>query len=367
MEVNILVVDDTPENLRLLMGILAEQGYRVRPVPSGTRALATIQLELPDLILLDIKMPDMSGYEVCKQLKANERTRDIPVIFLSALNKVEDKAKGFEVGGVDYITKPFQVEEVLARVETHLASQQLRKAFEKKNAELVAVNKELRDFAYIVSHDLKAPLRSINQLVHGLVKDYANAFDEKGKEMTELLCNRAKRMDNLIDGILEYSRVGRIGETQEQIDLNTLVNEVIEMIAVPESMQIAVENDLPVVVGDRTRLEQVFQNLLSNALKFMDKSEGKITIGCVDGGAHWIFSVVDNGQGIDPKDHEKIFKIFQTLRPHDDQESTGVGLTIVKKIVELYGGKIWVESAVGQGSTFLFTIGKERTKTTVAQ
>ena len=222
MEANILAVDDTPENLRLLMGILVEQGYRVRPVPSGTRALATIQLEPPDLILLDIKMPDMSGYEVCEQLKADERTRDIPVIFLSALDKVEDKVKGFEVGGVDYITKPFQVEEVLARVETHLTLQRLQKALEENNAALEAKNKELKDLAHIISHDLKAPLRGINQLVHGLVQDYADAFDEQGQEMTELLCNRVKRMSNLIDGILEYSGVGHIGEKPEQIDLNTL-------------------------------------------------------------------------------------------------------------------------------------------------
>ncbi len=364
---NILVVDDTPENLRLLMGILAEQDYRVRPVPSGTRALSTVQIELPDLILLDIKMPDMSGYEVCEQLKADERTRDIPVIFLSALNKVEDKVKGFEVGGVDYITKPFQVQEVLARVKTHLTLQQMRKALEKKNVEFEAVNKELRDFAYSVSHDLKAPLRGINQLVHRLVQDYADAFDEKGKEMTELLCNRVKRMGNLIDGILEYSRAGRIEEKHEQIDLNTLVNDVLEMIAPPESMQIAVENDLPTVVGDRTRLEQVFQNLFSNAVKFMDKPAGTITIGCADEGSYWTFSVTDNGPGIDEQDHEKIFQIFQTLTPREKHENTGVGLAIVKKIVALYGGEIWVESAVGKGSTFLFTLSKQRTKTTAAQ
>jgi light-regulated signal transduction histidine kinase (bacteriophytochrome) len=367
MEANILVVDDTPENLRLLMGILAEQGYRVRPVPSGTRALSTVQIELPDLILLDIKMPDMSGYEVCEQLKADDRTRDIPIIFLSALNKVEDKVKGFEVGGVDYITKPFQVEEVLARVKTHLTLQHMRKALEQKNVEFEAVNKELRDFAYIVSHDLKAPLRGITQLVHWLVQDYANAFDEKGQEMTELLCHRVKRMGHLIDGILEYSRAGRIEETHEQIDLNTLVNDVIEMITPPESMQIAVENDLPTVFGDRTRLEQVFQNLFSNAVKFMDKPEGKITIGCLDDGAFWKFSVADNGPGIDEKDHEKIFQIFQILASSDEQESTGVGLAIVKKIVEFYGGEIWVESTVGEGSTFLFTLSKKRTKLPVAQ
>ena len=140
MEANILVVDDTPDNLRLLMGILTERGYRVRPMPTGAQALSAIQAEPPDVILLDIKMPGMSGYEVCEQLKADEDTRDIPVIFLSALNEVVDKVKGFEVGGVDYITKPFQVEEVLARVETHLMLQKYRhhleELVEKRTADL---------------------------------------------------------------------------------------------------------------------------------------------------------------------------------------------------------------------------------------
>jgi len=146
MEASILVVDDTPENLHLLMGILAEQGYRVRPVPSGTRALATIHSEPPDLILLDIRMPDMSGYEVCERLKADERTRDIPVIFLSALNEVVDKVKGFEVGGVDYITKPFQVEEVLVRVETHLALRNLQQNLQQEIVERKQAQEELTKY-----------------------------------------------------------------------------------------------------------------------------------------------------------------------------------------------------------------------------
>ncbi len=179
-QANILVVDDTPENLRLLMGILVEQGYRVRPVSSGSRALATIRSELPDLVLLDIKIPDMSGYEVCEQLKADERTCDIPVIFLSALNEVVDKLKGFEVGGVDYITKPFQPEEVLARVETHLTLQKYRddleELVEERTLELRETNKQLqRSFEEI--QRLKEQLQAENIYLREVIRLEHN-FDE---------------------------------------------------------------------------------------------------------------------------------------------------------------------------------------------
>jgi two-component system sensor histidine kinase/response regulator len=356
---NILVVDDTPDNLRLLVSILAEQGYDVRPASDGEFALQSARATPPDLILLDIKMPGMDGYAVCQHLKADDRTRDIPVIFISALDEVTDKVKGFALGGVDYITKPFQAEEVFARVHTHLALQRLRKGLEEKNAALEMMNTELNDFAYIVSHDLKAPLRSITQLANWLVQDYAEAFDEKGKEVVALLIGRVQHMDNLIGGILQYSRVGRLAKKTERIDLNTLVQEVIEMIAPPDHIHVVLNHNLPVVVGDQIRLQQVFQNLVGNAVKYMDKPEGQITIGCVDQGSYWTFSVADNGPGIDQKDYARIFQIFQTLNPRAERESTGIGLAIVKKIVEFYGGNVWVESAVGQGSTFFFTFFKE--------
>jgi PAS domain S-box-containing protein len=246
-----------------------------------------------------------------------------------------------------------------AEEEIRQLNAKLEQRVRDRTAQLEATNKELESFAYVVSHDLKAPLRGINQLAHWLVEDYANAFDEKGKEMIDLLIDRVKRMDILIEGILQYSRIGRIEGKGEPIDLNLLVRDVIDLLAAPEQIHISIEHDLPVVAGDQTRMVQVFQNLVGNAMKFMDKPQGEITIGCVDEGTSWKFSVADNGPGIDPKHHEKIFQIFQTLQPRDKRESTGVGLATVKKIVELYGGKIWVESKPGKGSTFFFTLPKK--------
>jgi PAS domain S-box-containing protein len=232
-----------------------------------------------------------------------------------------------------------------------------RKQAEQRQAELI---QELKDFAYIVSHDLKAPLRGIKTLADWISSDYADKIDEQGKEQMDLLLKRVQRMHNLIDGVLQYSRVGRVTEQKVQVDLNELMPNVIDMVAAPENISITVENRLPVIECEQTRIMQVFENLLSNAVKYMDKPQGRITIGCVEENGFWKFSVADNGPGIEQQHFEKIFRIFQTLSSRDEFESTGIGLTVIKKIVELYGGKIWLESEVGRGSTFFFTLPKQR-------
>ncbi|HEY5526616.1 MAG TPA: ATP-binding protein [Candidatus Anoxymicrobiaceae bacterium] len=226
------------------------------------------------------------------------------------------------------------------------------------NDELVVINKELNDFAYVVSHDLKAPLRGIGSLATWLASDYADVLDDTGKEQLQLLLDRAKKMESLIESVLKYSRVGRIREDREVVDTNELVDSSVEMIAPPENVQVSIEGKLPWVEGERTRLEQVFQNLIGNAVKFIDKPVGFVTISCVDEGAMWRFAVKDNGPGIDSRYYDQIFQIFQTLSPPDDKGSTGIGLTLVKKIVEMHGGTIWVESNLGEGSTFFFTLPK---------
>ncbi|HSM99083.1 MAG TPA: ATP-binding protein, partial [Gallionella sp.] len=222
--------------------------------------------------------------------------------------------------------------------------------------ELESANEELKNFGYVVSHDLKAPLRAIGSLADWISTDYADKFDDEGREHMRLLISRVHRMDGLIDGILQYSRVGRVKETIVAVELNHLVREVIDLLAPPEHIKVSIVNSLPSVMAEPTRIQQVFQNLLSNAIKYMDKPEGEIRISCVAEGRQWKFSIADNGPGIDRQHFEKIFQLFQTLAPRDRVESTGVGLALVKKIVEMYGGRIWVESAVGKGSTFFFTL-----------
>jgi PAS domain S-box-containing protein len=223
-------------------------------------------------------------------------------------------------------------------------------------SELESANEELKSFAYVVSHDLKAPLRAIGALADWLSHDYSDKFDNEGKEHMRLLVSRVHRMGNLIDGILQYSRVGRVREALVAVDLNQAVQDVIDLISPPSNVTITIRHSLPILVTERTRIEQIFQNLFSNAIKYSDKPRCEIRVDCSAEGKYWKFSVADNGPGIEARHFERIFHLFQTLAPRDRIESTGVGLTLVKKIVEIYGGSIWIESTVGEGTTFFFTL-----------
>jgi PAS domain S-box-containing protein len=233
---------------------------------------------------------------------------------------------------------------------------------EEKKAKLLKeverINQELRDFVYIASHHLKTPLRAINTLANWIFTDYTDKLDKAGKDQLELLVSRVNRMYALIDGILEYSKFERISKVK--VNINKIVTEVIDMIAPPKNIKITVENKLPSILCEKTHIVEIFQNLLSNAINYMDKPEGIIKIGCVEDNGYWKFSVSDNGPGIDERYFEKIFQIFQILSAIDEQESTGLGLALVKKIVNMYKGKVWVESKVGHGSTFFFMLPKEQ-------
>ena len=247
---------------------------------------------------------------------------------------------------------------VLVHTEDITERVRAQEAIEKHSAELEAVNRELADFAHVVSHDLKAPLRAISQLAHWISADYSDVLDKEGVDMLHLLVSRTKHLHRLVEGILRYSSIGRDEEIRQRVGLNSLVHEVVEMLAPPGHIQVIIEGPLPTVVGDRTRLKQVFQNLLSNAFKFMDKSRGWVTVSCADEGTRWLFRVADNGPGIAEEHHDRIFRMFQTVSPRNGVENTGIGLAVVKKIVEMWGGNVWLESVVGRGSTFCFTYPK---------
>jgi len=236
--------------------------------------------------------------------------------------------------------------------------QEHEKKLQAQKKKLEEVNQELKDFAYIVSHDLKAPLRGISQLSDWIVEDYKDILDDEGKKKLTLLISRVQRMHNLIDGILQYSRVGRIREKEKEIDLNILLQEVIELLSPPDNIKIIIKKPLPSIKGEEGRIKQVFQNLIDNAIKFMDKENGEIKINWLDEGNYFRFSIEDNGPGIDKKYHEKIFQIFQTLVSIDKYGGTGIGLTLVKKIITTAGGKIWLDSQPGKGTTFFFTLPK---------
>jgi PAS domain S-box-containing protein len=226
------------------------------------------------------------------------------------------------------------------------------------------INKELKDFVSIVSHDLKAPLRGIKTLASWIISDCSDKLNDQAKEHINLLLERVERMYNLIEGALQYSRAGQAEEKQVHVNLNNFVPEIIDMVVPPENITVTIENELPVIECEETHIMQLLQNLLSNAIKYMDKPQGWIKIGCIEQDGFWEFSVADNGPGIEEKHFERIFKIFQALPTSPDFEGTGVGLTVAKKIVELYEGRIWLESKIGEGSTFFFTLPKQKMEAT---
>jgi signal transduction histidine kinase len=228
-------------------------------------------------------------------------------------------------------------------------------AQKKLQVQLDRTSQELKDFAYIISHDLKAPMRAIKILIDWISTDYAEKLDDEGKDQMKLLVNRVDRLHRLLEGVLEYSRIERIREPIVPINLNELVPDIIEAMAPPDHILVTIDSELPVIETEPLRIRQVFEHLISNAIRFMDKAQGFVKIQSSEDGDSWTFSITDNGPGIPEQHHEKIFKIFQTLAAKDQCETTGVGLTLVKKIVELYGGRVWVESTLGQGSTFHFT------------
>lgn len=258
-------------------------------------------------------------------------------------------ARGFLAAGDRRELILLSIEDITER--KNLEAEQARLIHELENA-----NEDLKNFAYVVSHDLKAPLRAIGSLANWIASDQGHKLDDEGREHLRLLLQRVRRLDGFIDGVLQYSRIGMVHETVVTVDLEQLVKEVVDLLAPPPHITVTGTEGLPTVRAERTRIQQVFQNLIANAIRFMDKPEGWIGIECRPEGDRWLFSVADNGAGIEERHFERIFQLFQTLNPRDRVESTGVGLTIVKKIVETYGGRIWLESVRGQGTTFFFTL-----------
>ncbi|MGH1385052.1 sensor histidine kinase [Kordia sp.] len=233
---------------------------------------------------------------------------------------------------------------------------QINQQRDKLLANLERQNQELNDYTHLVSHDLKSPLQSIDALTTWLKDDYNELLDESGKETIKLIRSNVEKMDTLVKGILRYSTIGRVEKDFYKVDTHEVFKRVVSFIKIPDHIKISIPQKLPEVTGDHFRLEELFRNLLRNAIKFNDKPKGEITIGYTDKDDFWEFYVQDNGKGIEEKYFDKIFVAFQKLE--NNYKSTGIGLSIVKKIIELYNGEIWIESTPNLGSTFYFTLKK---------
>ncbi|HNB33047.1 MAG TPA: ATP-binding protein [Bacteroidia bacterium] len=227
-------------------------------------------------------------------------------------------------------------------------------------SDLEKTNKELDKFAYIVSHDLKAPLRAIGNLTDWITQDSADSLSDESKENFQIIKGRVKRMEQLINAILEYSKVSKHKGTQELFSFNEIIHNAVDLAGTDSNCKIEISGTMPEYYGDKVKYQQVFMNLISNGIKHNNKEQKKIEISCREEGKFWEFMIKDNGPGIDKRFHEKVFVIFQTLKARDEFESTGIGLSIVKKIVEEAGGSIRIESTPGEGAAFYFTVPKNQ-------
>ncbi len=339
---DILIVDDTPANLQLLAGMLKERGYRVRPVLSGKLALQAARIEPPDLILLDINMPEMNGYEVCRELKADSALKEIPVMFISALNETIDKVKAFSVGGVDYVTKPFQFEEVYARVQTHLKLRRLEKLRD--------------DLAHMVVHDLRTPLTVICGFLDILEFKEIRKLSASIQTLVAVARCSAEDLLNMIGSLLDVSKMeaGEMNLQHEACDIEALIRAVLATTQ-PLHCDRTVTLDVPesplTVTADAGLLRRILHNLLGNALKFTPVG-GNVRIVVTPSDSEVRIAVTDTGCGIAPEYHQRIFDKFGQAEDRHNRVGTGLGLAFCKLAVEAHGGRIGVESEVGKGSTF---------------
>ena len=358
---DILIVDDTPDNLRLLSAILSRHQLSVRKALTGQWAITAAQAAPPDLILLDIKMPEMSGYEVCQRLKADPVTQAVPVIFISALDDAIDKVKAFAAGGADYITKPFQEAEVLARIAYQLELRRLQRQLVDQNQELQRSNRELEQFASVVSHDLQQPLQSILGYAKLIAMAYPAIQQSPAQPYLENITAAGDRMGQMIQDWLTYAQVGQSQPERAPLDGNLLLQQALLnlRVAIAEAGAELTYGELPTVLGSAGQLVQLLQNLIGNALKFIPQGtvpQIRLTVEVEEEGGGWRFGVHDNGIGIAPEHLGQIFQAFHRLHDAQTYTGSGIGLATCQKIVECHGGRIWVESQLGQGSTFYFTL-----------
>ena len=354
----ILIVDDREENIIALREILEEEGRRFITATSGNEALKQVlKNEDIGLVMLDVQMPAMDGFEVARLLKSNPKTKDISIIFVTAISNDEQHVlRGFSEGAVDYLRKPLDINLTRAKVKVfeHLYFYQYK--LKQSITETEYINKQLEQFVYIVSHDLKSPLAAIITLLSILEKDERLVGQGDLRNNIEMLNQSAYHLSDMITAILEYSRKSAKEQTVEEVDVADLVLQVGYLLFPPHNISISTVTDLPVIVTRRLKLQQVFQNLISNAIKYNDKEKGIIQIGCTPRDEFYEFYVQDNGPGISKKDHQKIFYLFEVAENKPKNESsTGIGLNIMKMIVEEQGGKVWVETDEEKGSCFYFT------------
>ncbi len=352
----ILIVDDVPKNIQLVANILTQEGFHIQFSTDGKEVFDLIKNRDFDLILLDIMMPKMDGYEVCEQLKKNEYSKDIPIIFLTAKSGVNDITKGFFLGAVDYITKPFNIAELISRVKTHVE-------LKKKTQELKEANLAKDKFFSIIAHDLKNPFSAIMSIQSLLKEEAKKSQNEQIMKYLDVLEPATKNAYNLLENLLEWSRLQN--KTKKPQKSNHSVQELIyvsifslnEMLKQKEIDLVYDLNENTEIFIDINMIGSVMRNLVSNAIKFTHR-KGKIVIKTEKENNFVKISISDNGIGISEKRIKSLFVIGEHVSSIGTEKElgTGLGLILCKEFIEKNSGKIWVESVEEQGSTFYFTV-----------
>jgi signal transduction histidine kinase len=353
----VLVIDDNPKNLDVLSELLEQQDLDVLFAVDGTSGLQCAVSGHPDLILLDIMMPGLDGFETCRQLKANENTKDIPVIFMTALSETTEKVKGFERGAVDYITKPIEPEEVLARVNTHLTIQRLQQDLKRSFECEKELNRLKSRFLAIASHEFRSPLIAIQMTTNTLKRHGQRMSLDKKIAAFERIERGVKFMSGILDDVLIISKVdAEIHEfSPKPTDIESVCREVIEefraMNEGSHTLTLSVTGEHFHLIVDQKLLRYIFSNLLANAMKYSPEG-GAVHVDLIQKDQEILLCVKDEGMGISKEDQLHLFDAFHRGANVSDIQGTGLGLSIVKQFVELHNGSITVESELNKGATF---------------
>ena len=359
-----LLVEDDPLDAALVVRALYTDGFDVsaQVVQDEVAFTQALRTHCPEVVLADYNLPNWKGMEVLNVLR--RQGLDIPMILVSGALGDVTAVECIKQGATDYVLKdglarlPEVVRRALREKHEHSLRQQAEKDLSRKAEELARSNADLEQFAYVASHDLQEPLRMVTAYTQLLAERYRGKLDENADKFIGYACEGAQRMQVLIQDLLAFSRVGRNGVARASVDCNAVMEEVLQTLAsaIQESGAVVTHGALPEVWADRSQMTQVVQNLIGNAIKFRGKEPPLISVQAEKSGRYWLFSVSDNGIGIAPESAENIFVVFQRLHARTEYPGNGIGLAICKKIIERYGGRIWVEPQAGSGSIFKFTM-----------